>query len=186
MSLIAELTSVTLDPNEIILAKWDEQVNYQSDQIWKCMNYVSKKFFTEYFKVLLNKCESSIGFDIKGYNIMVQDLTLMIGEDANKMNFLNRIHVDSQRMCCLTIPIKSNHLEPVCFYDDSVSDQATVTKERPLLVHRYNSKFPSLVNTRKKHKVRLMDESPRILLQIEYDVSFDEIVAKNPSIWKTI
>lgn len=167
---LAELLTVDLDSQEVLQDEFKifaKKVN----QNWFNRQYYYMHSFTEYFKNLLDKILDEI--NLPYYDILLQ---LHHSDYYFEKDHLTIIHTDQYRKSCITIPIYFNDTEPVQFYD---------LQSNIIQTSIYTKKHPSLVNVSTRHSIKITDmNNPRILLQISYKQRFEDIVARNPSIWK--
>jgi hypothetical protein len=183
MNNLAELSAVTINRAEIE-TEWEKQVRLVPGYVWDNRNYVSESFFTDYFRNLLNTIVKEVGITPKNYVLQIHDKRLV-----DEKWYLNITHKDDDRLTCITIPILYNKLEPIRFYDDALTNlpRGKPTTEKPVQTSTYSDLHPTLVNVNNWHNVRIIDQvAPRILLQLSYDETFDNIIGLNSSKWKII
>jgi hypothetical protein len=97
-------------------------------------------------------------------------------------------------MTCINLPVYYNGIEPVNFFDTEKIEEYQAQhgginylgktrdylKIAPQQIGHYSSKHPTLMNVNNFHNVRVIDDShTRIFVQMSYDITFDEIVAKD-------
>lgn len=182
MNNIAELKSIILDDRKTLQAEWASQMSIIGTTSLEWREYVGLESFTTYFKTVLTTIIDTVGLPYK--NLVVQYYS---NHSSEKWN-LNIAHKDVDRLSCITVCI-SDIYEPVCFYKDedmpAIRGQQNLPK--PIQTSMYSKKHPMLVNVNNVHRVRVVDDtSPRILLQISYDIPFDEIINKNKSLWSIV
>lgn len=167
---LAALLSVNLDSYEVLQSEFKnfaEKINLN----WYNRHYFYMHSFTDYFKELLDKILDEI--NLPYYDILLQ---LHHKDYYFEKEHLSVIHNDKYRKSCITIPIFMSDTEPVQFYNlENTVVQTSI----------YTKNHPSLVNVFTNHAIKITDmENPRILLQISYKHGFEDIIARNPSIWK--
>lgn len=180
MNNIAELNSIVLDDRKILQEEWNKQMILLGQKPLEWREYLDLKIFTEYYKNLLSSIIETIDLPYK--NIIIQYYN---NNSSNKWN-LNIAHVDADRLSCVTICI-SDIYEPVCFYERESMPEIRGSQQlpKPIQTSQYSKKHPMLVNVNNVHRVHVIeDKSPRILLQISYDIHFDDIIKNNKSIWE--
>ena len=152
--------------------------------------------------------EKVIGEKSKNYIIQLHDGSIPLFSDTlyNDKFYLDLIHTDAYRTSCVNIPVYYDKMEPVYFYDDESVQKKIVEHNidkrhdglpridlaqagqgfktplriTPNQVGQYSENHPTIMNVQNWHNVRVMDlASPRVFIQISYDIHFDEIVAKN-------
>ena len=172
---LAELLDITID-NRVLQTEWYKQVSYSQGHKWEARNYVKFDFFTPYYQVLLQSITDVIQEEPKDYLIQSHDVNLI-----DDKWYLNIAHKDADRLTCVTLPVFYNRMEPVNFYDDDVEipPRGKQITAKPSQVGFYSQNHPTIVNVNNFHNVRVLDTSePRILIQISYDISFDELISK--------
>lgn len=167
---LAQLTTINLDSQEQLQQEFQifaDKLKFQ----WFNRHYLSMHNFTCYFSNLIDKILDEI--NLPYYDILLQ---LHHKDYYFEKEFLSTIHTDKYRNSCITIPIFFSIDEPVEFYNDNfIKIQSSL----------YNTKNPSLVNTGQRHAIKISNmENPRVLLQISYKHRFEDIIARNPSIWQ--
>jgi len=206
---LAELKDVSINIESLRAAWAKQLiVAMREDFKWGKRNYVSLDFFTEYFQNLLLDIENVIGEKSKNYIIQLHDGSIPLFSDTlyNDKFYLDLIHTDAYRTSCVNIPVYYDKMEPVYFYDDESVQKKIVEHNidkrqdglpridlaqagqgfktplriTPNQVGQYSENHPTIMNVQNWHNVRVMDlASPRVFIQISYDIHFDEIVAKN-------
>ena len=172
---LAELLDITID-NRVLQTEWYKQVSYSQGYKWEARNYVEFDFFTPYYQILLQSITDVIQEKPKDYLIQSHDTNLI-----NDKWYLNIAHKDADRLTCITLPVFYNKMEPVNFYADDIEipERGKPITAKPTQVGFYSENHPTIVNVNNFHNVRVLDISePRILIQISYDISFDELVSK--------
>ena len=186
---LAELTDIDIDVN-VLQAEWAKQVVYQSGYDWQARNHVSFLFFTVYYQQLLLSIEDIIGEKPKNYIIQSCDPTIISDTYARRPGpqsilsdkwYLNITHKDADRKTCISIPIYYNRMEPINFYDSIgiPKNRGDHIKVKPVQVGQYSEDHPTLVNVNNYHNVRVLDEGPRVFIQMGYDITFDELLSKD-------
>lgn len=178
---LAELRTVDIDPVTLDI-EFKNLLNHQPKFNWHQRSYVNMHFFTSYFKNLVDNILDAI--NLPYYDILFQTHHEGLYEEKE---YLLVTHRDTYRNCCITIPIYVNDEETVNFYGPIETDIHPVTEttnlNKPIISSGYSKKHPSLVNTNIRHNVRILDNSPRILLQISYKQYFEDVICANPKIW---
>lgn len=180
MNNLAELKTVILDDTSVLYHEWQTQAQYFNGKILEWREYVDLDIFTPYYSNLVNKVIKEINLPFKNIVIQYYD-----HHNSNKWN-LNIAHKDADRLSCVTICLTDIY-EPVCFYSDEAMPDIRGSQNlpKPIQISRYSKKHPMLVNVNNVHRVHVIeDKSPRILLQISYDIHFDDIIKNNKSIWE--
>lgn len=169
-SNLAQLLTINLDSQEQLQQEFILFANKLNLQ-WFNRHYLSMHNFTGYYKNIIDKILDEI--NLPYYDILLQ---LHHKDYYYEKNHLSTIHTDKYRNSCITIPIFFSIDEPVQFYDNNfVQIQSSL----------YNTKNPSLMNTGQNHAIKITNmDNPRILLQISYKHRFEDIIARNPSIWQ--
>lgn len=182
MNNLAELKTIVLDDTAVLLKEWESQILLLNNKPLEWREYVDLTVFTSYYKTLLENIIKEVGLPHK--NIIIQYYN---ENSSNKWN-LNIAHKDADRLSCITVCVNEIY-EPVCFYADDALPAVRGSQKlpKPIQTSRYSKKHPMLVNVNNVHRVHVVeDKSPRILLQISYDQSFDEIVNKKQEIWNKL
>ena len=180
MNNLAELSSVLLDSTDTMQQHWQDQLKFSQDFRYDWRNYVALDFFTDYYKSLLLNITDKIGLPYK--NFVVQ----YYNEQSSDKWKLNIVHKDVDRQSCVTVSVTDLH-EPVCFYNRDTAVRGSQKLPQPVQISRYSKLHPTLVNVSNFHNVRVLeDQSPRVLLQVSYDVSFEEIIEHTPTQWRML
>lgn len=178
MNNIAELVGYKLDKPEIIQNEWKKLICEKHDFKFQARTYVNLDFFTHYFQNLINDISGKVG---QYKNIVIQCHDKFLHDEKWHLNV---IHKDAERLCCITVPIIYNQAETVNFYKTDGLDRGKSPNRKADQRLAYSLIHPNLVNVSNYHNVRVLEDiSPRILLQLSYDVKFDEIINKNSSLW---
>jgi len=187
---IAELIPIQLD-NVKLYECWETFLKHHKDSIeWQFRVIVKPNLFPDYVVNLLESICTAINQQPKNYILQVFDKGLF-----DYKTFLNVVHKDIDRQSCITLPIIYNQMESLLFYDDILGiDPGEYRKnynkpwpEKPIQVCRYSTTHPTLVNVQKLHNVRVLDTvSPRILLQLSFDIGFYDLMEQNPCLWQVI
>ena len=186
---LAELLPVHVDYSELN-DHWESFLDEHIDSIsWDFRVFITTDKFDDYVKHLIESIVDVVEEKPKNYMLQVFDKRLY-----KHKGFLNVIHKDVDRQSCITLPLAYNIMESVLFYkeipDLSPEEHRKTHKpwpEKPCQVARYSANHPTLVNVQNLHNVRVLDEtSPRVLLQLSFDSSFDDMINKNPSLWRII
>lgn len=169
-SNLAELLTVDLDSQESLQYEF-KKFTEKTKLVWFNRHYLNMHNFTDYFRDLIDKILDEI-------NLPYIDILLQLHHKDYyfEKEHLSVIHDDKYRNSCVTLPIFFSTDEPLQFYDENLKQvQSSI----------YSTKNPSLVNTSQRHSIKITNmENPRVLLQISYKHSFEDIIARNPSIWK--
>lgn len=181
-SNLAELTPITLN-NTYITQSWNIFLTQHESEISSSnlRIFVEYDDLPKYFKYLIDSITNCISIKPKNYIFQVSGKKI-----------LNVVHRDKDRNCCITIPIQYDPTETVLFYKDiyglepeQIRKLETSWPDKPYQISKYSEKHPTLVNIQTLHNVQIInEESPRILFQLSYDIGFDEMIHKNPSIWQ--
>lgn len=182
MNNFAILKTIRLDSSDILEKEWNHQLTQCGNFSFKERNYVDYDFFTPYFKKQIDNISEVVG-PYKNLVLQVHDKSLY----DNKW-YLNVIHKDAERKTCITIPVKINKFEPINFYDIINNDtRGANPNQKPSQRVIYSTEHPNLVNVNHFHNVRVIeDDSPRVLLQLSYDLEFEEIVSSNRECWEIL
>lgn len=213
MNNVAELVTVSLDDPDVIKAQWNIQHDELKNILHLERNLLSLDDFNEYFKKLLKDIIDQIGLPYTQLILQYHDAGMM-NDDKVQLSY---IHFDTQRKCCITIPVIAK--EPILFYDPSeengykkienptaIQQTAESIKsatpdnvrinyrnqnigriKKPNQVVTYSKKHPMLVNVSNLHSLFLMEiKDPRVLIQISYDFTFDDILKMKPEIFKVV
>lgn len=184
---LAALENISIDIDRLC-ADWDHLYHNKikkQDYDWRITTDLG--YFHDYTQYLFKSIISILGIEPKNYIIQITD-SLNIKEK----NSLSIVHKDDDRKSCITIPIYYNEFETIMFYeDDPKIDWRSFSKSRkqwpskPVKLARYSANHPTLVNVNQLHNVRIMDKtSHRVLLQLSFDETFEDIINRNPEIWK--
>jgi hypothetical protein len=185
---IAELLPITID-NSLLKSEYDSFIEGAKDISWDWRTYVYKEQLPKYFNQVTESIIELINVTPKNYLFQVYDPRVY-----KEKWYLNIVHKDDDRKTCITIPVSINDLEPVMFYRDienvDFKDYKKTNKawpEKPEKICKYSVQHPNLVNVSKLHNVRVLDMSnPRVLFQLSFDESFQDIIKRNPDIWKVM
>ena len=183
---LAELTTIDIDTSELETA-WNSFVHEKID--WGFRVIVTTDMLCDYYKNLLEMITDFVEIKPKNYMLQIFDKRVY-----DKKFQLNIVHRDVDRLSCITIPLTYNVMEPVMFYNDIPDINPEEYKkfdlpwpEKPTQIARYSNKHPTLVNVNNLHNVRVLEESsPRVLLQMSFDCSFNSIIDRNPTVWRVI
>lgn len=189
---LAELTDINIDI-EGLRESWEEQKILAGPNFpWTYRNYCELSFFTEYFQNILIDIEKLLGEKPKDYIIQLHDPRMHIPDQPKY--YLNIPHQDWNRMTCINLPVYYNGIEPVNFFDTEKIEEYQAQhgginylgktrdylKIAPQQIGHYSSKHPTLMNVNNFHNVRVIDDShTRIFVQMSYDITFDEFIAKD-------
>ena len=177
MNYLAELNTVHLDSLDTLQTNWQQQFAMMpQDFAWTGRNYLQLNEFTDYFQNLFQTVISEIGLPNGALILQHHNKEF----NCNKTMFVGHIHRDVTRKCCVTIPL-TPIIEPLCFHNN------VKTHTPSIKTSRYSHQHPMLVNVSEPHRVlAVSDKLERILLQIDYDIPFDEVIAHRPSIWNLV
>jgi hypothetical protein len=184
---LAQLSAIKIDTGKF-KKSWDDIKFNNPDIRWQTRTYITENILDEYTKSIVHEIFEKTKLDAK--NMLIQVAGELI--EDNEKNMLNIVHRDVDRKTCITIPLIYNLAEAIMFHAD-IDDYGmgfrsnTSWPEKPIQISRYSSEHPTLVNVNRLHSVRLMDfKSPRVLLQLSFDESFQDIIDRNPDIWKVM
>jgi len=192
MRNIAELKDIRMDL-DVFRDEWEKQVIYAGkDFDWQPRKYVPLDWFTPFFQDYLQSIIDVLGEKPKNYLLQVHDQKLFVDDKW----YLNIAHTDELRHTCITTPIHYNKMEPVQFFEeeDVVNAEATdgsagsyirgkPIKAKPDQVAQYSDKYPTILNVKHHHNVRLLGtEYKRIFIQMSYDTPFEEFFEKDINI----
>jgi len=185
---LAELISIQIDSDKLsesyehFLAKHKNSIKQEFRIV------VEPNLFDEYVVNTIESICAQINQKPKNYILQVFDKRVY-----NEKTFLNVVHKDIDRKSCITLPILYNPMESILFFKDIPEiDPKEYRKnidqpwpEKPIQVARYSTNHPTLLNVQRLHNVRVLDKiSPRILLQLSFDIGFDDLIKQNPSLWR--
>jgi len=183
MNNLAELITINIDTQEL-QSNWIEQKKQLQNHIWEWRNEFDLSDFNPFFQNLLKDIVSIISIKPKNFLIQIHD------KEFSKDKFaLTYTHTDCDRATCVTIPIVFDKVEKVRFYNSCIDLPArgSPIKSPPIQVWSYSNLHPTLVNVSNPHNVFVIgSDTPRILLQLSYDESFEEIIDANKAIWKIL
>lgn len=173
---LAELTTVQLPSLSILEQEWEKLYKSNEGFAWDGRCYLPENKYTNFFKDLINQIKTEVNYTYK-------DLCLQFRQiNHPKCALMSHIiHKDSYRKSMIVFPV-STITDPVCFYTDEMytKNKNNQHKNKPDLMSFYSHKHPVLMDTQKWHNVFVIDKSkPRILIQLEYDYTFDEIFFTN-------
>jgi len=186
---LAELIPVDINCQELT-TQWEMFLENHINSInWDFRVFIQPDILDDYFKNLLKCITDAVEEKPKYYMLQVFDTRLY-----KYKRFLNLAHKDVDRKSCITIPLSYNAMEAVLFYNDipglSPEEHRKTNlpwPEEPCQVAEYSQNHPTLVNVQNLHNVRVLDEtSPRVLLQLSFDSTFDMMISRNPSLWRII
>lgn len=187
---LAELIAVQIDCSKL-LESYEYFLSNRKKLIeWNYRVMVEPNFFDDYVANTIESICSKINQKPKNYILQVFDKRVY-----NEKTFLNVVHKDIDRKSCITMPIVYNPMESILFFKDIPGiDPKEYRKninqpwpEKPMQVCRYSNNHPTLLNVQNLHNVRVLDNtSLRVLLQLSFDIGFDDLIEQNPSIWRII
>jgi hypothetical protein len=185
---LAELLPITFDSNKL-KEEWEELYFKIDSGLWDWRVYPDIEYFTPYIKSLLISIVEQIGVTPKNYLIQISN---NVNQEAK--NYLSLVHKDDDRKSCITIPLIYNIMETIMFYNENPKvnwmlyrKTGKIWPDKPCQVTTYSQYHPTLVNVSNLHNVRVLDnQSHRVLLQLSFDETFNDIISKNPDIWKVI
>jgi hypothetical protein len=166
---LAEILPVKLDDPSIIQSEWDQFSKYY--EINHNRLYPKLTQLSGYFQNLLKEIIDVINFPYL-------DITLQIHDKKHlpKIIPLDVVHIDFYRHTNITIPIFLNPNERMNWHQNSSPDSIIQTST-------YSLKHPSLVNVGLFHSVSLIPETTRVLVQLSYLHTIEQIYSKNPNIF---
>lgn len=108
-------------------------------------------------------------------------------------------HIDSNRACAISIAV-SDLNDPLTFYEfsgdpldfrrypvDHPAFKKADSESKPIYRGRYSKEHPTLVRTEILHNIPYnARREKRIFFQLCFDAKFDEIIAKNPELFRAI
>ena len=125
----------------------------------------------EYFQNLRKQICEFVGFDSNSF-------TLLHAQSGKEREGFGYIHRDVRRMCCISIPIYKL-IYPIHFYN-SKKDQ------EPVQTIEYSNRYLNLVNVNNLHRIdyqKSLSNESRVMFQINFDKTFDEIIGQGPDRW---
>jgi hypothetical protein len=181
MENIAEIKTINLDNILKLRSEWDTLLQKLIDDKLLPDHKHRPTYFsiqidslTEYFKNLIIKIQFELGLDLSDVRIIYHDFYKY---PATKNSTI--IHKDGPRKSTITVPIYAK--DPVIFYhDDQSKAERTKLFQKPKLVYYYDYMNPVLLNVQNFHAWFTLDEKePRVLLQLNLQERFENIVARN-------
>jgi len=167
---LAEILPIKLDDPTTIQAEYEKYI--KTINIGYNRMYCNLDQLSSYFRNLLEEIIKVVDFPILDITWQIHDSRVLPG-----IIELDCVHTDYYRNTNITIPI---YLDP----DERINFHANPSKEDIMQSSTYSLENPSLVNVGSYHSVSLIPNTRRILLQLSYLASFNEIYNKNPSIFK--
>lgn len=182
---LAELLAIEIDRSKLT-HDWHEFIQSYPKKVEAYRLTVTFDMLPKYSQTLISNISETI--DEIPKNLIFQIFDRQIFDDKK---MLGMIHKDVDRLSNITIPIEYNQMEPIMFYDEKpdvdTENSYWPVGQKPTQIGRYSQKHPTLVNVNNLHNVRLIDDhSPRVLLQMSLQSSFDDIIEKNSSFWRII
>ncbi len=167
---LAEILPVKLDKPSIIQAEYEDYIK----TIKVDFNRLYPKIDTlsSYFKNILTQIVDLIDFPYLDITWQIHDTRFKIEPIE-----LDCVHIDFYRNTNITVPIYVNPDECINFHKDSSPTQKIQSSI-------YSLEHPSMVNVNLYHSVSLIPNMRRVLLQLSYLHTFEEIYNKNPNIFK--
>lgn len=167
---LAEILPVILDDQEIIQNEWENYIKWF--QINHNRIYPKLSQFSEYFQNILKQIVEVI-------DLPYLDITLQIHDQKHLPQIipLDVVHIDFYRHTNITIPVYLNPMERMNWHNNSSPNSLIQSST-------YSLKHPSLVNVGLYHSVSLIPDTTRVLIQLSYLHTFDQIYNKNPNIFK--
>lgn len=187
---IAELLPISID-NSLLMSAYGSFIENNKNISWDWRTFVSKEQLPTYLNQIAESIIELINVAPKNYLFQIHDPSVYIFKEKK---YLNMVHSDDDRKTCITIPILINGLEPVMFYKNikninfkDYKKSGKMWPEKPEKICKYSREHPNLVNVSKLHNVRVIDISnTRVLFQLSFDETFQDIIGKNPDIWKVM
>ena len=180
---LAELTTLSLPSLNILEEEWIKCEHANQGFSWDGRCYLPEIKYTNFFKNIINNIKDQIGFQHKNVCLQIRQ----IGHPKCALTS-HIIHKDSNRNSLCVFPV-STITDPVCFYTDEMilKNKEKTYKNHPDLISFYSHNHPILMNTQKYHNVFIIDKNkPRILIQLEYEETFEQILEKNLSLFKLL
>jgi len=167
---LAEILPVALDNQEIIQNEWE--IFSKSFQINHNRIYPKLTQLSDYFQKILKQI-------IEVIDLPYLDITLQVHDKKHLPEIipLDVVHIDFYRHTNITIPVYLDPLERMNWHSNSSPNSVMQSST-------YSLKHPSLVNVGLYHSVSLIPNTTRVLIQLSYLQTFDEIYNKNPNIFK--
>lgn len=212
MNNIAEMITCNLDDSEILYDRWKEQYLEFKDILHLERNLLSIEQFNGYFKSLLQDVIDQIGLPYT--QLIVQYHDVGVNDDKLQLSYVHADtqrkscitipvvakepvlfydfspdhgykKIDMTNNAQRTIEnIKASTPEPV---KPNFKSQKIGKIRKPNQVVTYSKKHPTLVNVSNLHSLFFMEtKEPRILLQISYDIEFDEIIKNKPELFRVV
>ena len=167
---LAEVLPVILDDQEIIQNEWENYIKWF--QINHNRIYPKLSQFSEYFQKILKKIIEVIDLPYLDITLQIHDQKLL-----PQIIPLDVVHIDFYRHTNITIPVYLDPMERMNWHSNS-SPSSLIQSST------YSLKHPSLVNVGLYHSVSLIPDTTRVLIQLSYLHTFDQIYNKNPNIFK--
>lgn len=167
---LAEIIPIQLDSPAIIQDEYEKYIKNMN--IGHNRLYASLNSLSPYFENLLKKIIEVVDFPILDITWQIHDSRFL-----PEIIDLDCVHIDYYRLTNITVPIYLDINERVNFHYSS-------SKDAMIQSSTYSLKHPSMVNVGLYHNVSLIPDTRRVLLQLSYLASIDEIYKKNPSIFK--
>ena len=168
--LLAELTTVTLDEPITLQSEWENFVSYYGKLNWHNRMYFTIDQFTPQFQKLLNQISNEIKLPYLDITLQIHDVRLY-----DIPIELNVPHRDGYRRTNITIPIYAEPEEKIKWH--------SIPSDIILQSSTYSLKHPSMVNVGDTHSVSLVPGARRILIQLSYRETTDQIYNSNPNIF---
>lgn len=182
---LASLLAINIDKTKT-KESWDVIKKNNPDIRWETRTYIVEDTLDLYTKSIIQEIKEKTNLKYKNMLLQVSGKEIQ----NNEKQFLNIVHMDIDRKSCITIPLVYSLVEPIMFYNEIKKDKMGFLTnlnwpEKPVQVSQYSQNHPTLVNVSQLHSVRLHDYiSPRVLLQLSFDESFEDILNRNPDIWQ--
>lgn len=168
---LAEVLPVKLDYYTTIQQEYEDYIKKYKVKINHNRLYPKLNELSSYFRNLLKNIIDVLGFPYLDITFQVHDARYL-----KETIDLECVHIDFYRYTNVTIPIYLDSKEHINFHKNS-STQDIISSSSYSLYH------PSMVNVGMYHSVSLKPNTTRVLLQLSYLHTFDEIYNKNPQIF---
>lgn len=167
---LAEILPVKLDEPTIIQAEYEDYIKTIKVDFNRLYPKIDK--LSSYFRNVLQEIIDII-------DLPYLDITWQIHDTKFKIEpiELDVVHIDFYRNTNITIPIYVNPDEQINFHENSAPKSKFQSST-------YTVKHPTMVNVNLYHSVSLIPNMRRVLLQLSYLHTFEEIYHRNPSIFK--
>lgn len=186
---LAELVPIYLSKDRLEI-EWKTFYKTKiNNEVYDWRIYPELNYLTPYLQEYIKSIIMIVGIEPKNFLFQIATEHNMPDKES-----LSIVHRDDDRKSCITVPILYNQHETVMFYNDDpninwrlFSKTRKQWPNKPIKLSRYSNNHPTLVNVNQLHNVRIMDKtSNRVLLQLSFDETFEEIINRNPNIWRIL